>query len=297
VTPVLVQLLLYATAAAYFAACGLFLFYLTGHGKAATAQRLAVALVGLGAVLHATHIVLSSLVLNICPIKGIHFALSVVSMLACATYVVVRTRYKIDAVGVIVAPLALTFLVGSQAAHADASAAGRVKSAVLPIHILANLFGEALFVLAFAAAVAYLFAEKQLKKKKVGGVLQRLPPLDVLDRAEHAFLLAGFPMLTVGIITGAVWAERVESGSMADLWRSLFGYATWTLFAAVLLLRAARGWRGRRAAYGTIAGFAFAVVVLVIYLVRSFGESPSAPHANASAGETGAALTQGERTL
>jgi len=273
----LVQVLLYATATAYVAACGLFLFYLTGHGKAATAQRGAVALVGVGAALHATHIVLSSLVLHICPIKGIHFALSVVSMLACATYVVVRTRYKIDAVGVIVAPLALTFLVGSEAAHADASAAVRVKSAVLPVHILANLVGEALFVLAFAAAVAYLFAEKQLKKKKVGGMLQRLPPLDVLDRAEHAFLLAGFPMLTVGIITGAVWAERVESGSAVELWRSLFGYATWMLFAAVLLLRAARGWRGRRAAYGTIAGFAFAMVVLVIYLVRSFGEAPS-PH-------------------
>lgn len=290
---VLVQVLLYATASAYLAAFVLFLFYLTGHGKAATAQRFAVALVGLGAAMHASHIVLASLVLHICPIKGIHFALSVVSMLACASFVVMRMRYKIDSLGVIVAPLALTFLVGSQAAHADASAAGRLKSAVLPIHILANLFGEALFVLAFAAAVAYLFAEKQLKKKKVGGVLQRLPPLDVLDRAEHAFLLAGFPMLTVGIITGAMWAERVESGSTVDLWRSLFGYATWALFAAVLLLRAARGWRGRRAAYGTIAGFAFAMVVLVMYLVRSFGE-PSA--AQSGAGVTEAALSQGERS-
>ena len=83
-------------------------------------------------------------------------------------------------------------------------------------------------------------------------------------------------MLTIGIITGAVWAERVESGSAAEVWRSLFGYATWMLFATVLLLRGWRGWRGKRAAYGTIAGFAFAFVVLVIYLVRSFGEAPHA---------------------
>ncbi len=260
--------LLYLTAATYCAAAFAFLVHLAGRTKSSNVQRAGVWLIGIGAALHATHIVVSSMVLQICPIKGIHFALSVTSMLACVAYIVMRIRYRIDAVGVIVAPLALTFLVGSQAAHTEANTS--LKSAVLPIHVLANLAGEALFVLAFAAAVAYLVADKQLKKKKVAGVVSRLPPLDVLDRAEHAFLLAGFPLLTVGIITGALWAERVESGSVVDVTRSLFGYATWMLFAGVLLLRAWRGWRGKRAAYGTIAGFAFAFVVLVIYLVRSF---------------------------
>ncbi len=260
--------LLYLTAATYCVAAFAFLVHLAGRAQSSNVQRAGVWLIGIGAALHATHIVVSSMVLQICPIKGIHFALSVTSMLACVAYIVMRVRYRIDAVGVIVAPLALTFLVGSQAAHAEAGST--LKSAVLPIHVIANLFGEALFVLAFAAAVAYLIADKQLKKKNVTGVGSRLPPLDVLDRAEHAFLLAGFPLLTVGIITGALWAERVESGSVVDVTRSLFGYATWMLFAGVLLLRAWRGWRGKRAAYGTIAGFAFAFVVLVIYLVRSF---------------------------
>lgn len=269
----LVAALLILTAATYAAAAVAFLVHVSGRAKARGFVRAGVALLGVGAALHATHIVVSSMVLNICPIKGIHFALSVVSMLACVVFLVMRARYRLDAVGVLVAPLALTFLVGSQAAHADASAAGPVKSAVLPVHVLANLLGEALFLLAFAAAVAYLVADKQLKKKNVAGVGSRLPPLDALDRAEHAFLLAGFPLLTIGIITGALWAERVESGSSVELWRSLFGYATWALFAGVLLLRAWRGWRGKRAAYGTIAGFAFALVVLVIYLVRSFSET------------------------
>ena len=265
----LVNVLLFVAAATYSAAAVAFLLHLAGRGAGKTFLRAGVWLLAGGAALHATHIVVSSLVLDLCPIKGIHFALSVVSVLACTAYLIGRVRLRIDAVGVIVAPLALTFLVGSAAAHADASAAGPLKSAVLPVHVLANLAGEALFVLAFAAAVAYLVADKQLKKKHVTGVGARLPPLDALDRAEHAFLLAGFPMLTVGIITGAFWAERVESGSTVDVLRSLFGYATWALFAAVLLLRAWRGWRGKRAAYGTIAGFAFAFIVLVIYLVRS----------------------------
>jgi hypothetical protein len=68
----------------------------------------------------------------------------------------------------------------------------------------------------------------------------------------------------------------VEAGATSEVLRAAFGYVTWLVIAGVLFLRAAAGWRGRRAAYGTIAGFTFAVVVLVIYLTRSKAPSPVA---------------------
>jgi ABC-type uncharacterized transport system permease subunit len=196
-----------------------------------------------------------------------------ISMLACAGYSLARTGGKwttssFDVVGVFVAPVALTFLLASRFVNAREPSA-TMKGAILPVHVLVNLLGEALFLLAFAAAVTYLVQESQLKKKKLTGVFLRLPPLDALERAEHRFLLLGFPLLTIGILTGTLWAYKVEAGSSADVWRAVFGYATWALFAAVLLLRRAAGWRGRKAAYGTIAGFGFAVIVLVMYLVRA----------------------------
>jgi len=257
------------TALAYLAACVMFVAYLAG-GKLASAVVWAPRLVGVGAALHAAHIVISSLVLNVCPIKGMHFVLSVISMLACAGYSVARTRAqaRFDIVGVFVAPVALTFLLASRFVNAHEPSAA-MKGAILPVHVLVNLVGEALFLLAFAAAVTYLVQESQLKKKKLTGVFLRLPPLDALERAEHRFLLLGFPLLTIGILTGTLWAYKVEAGSTADVWRAVFGYATWALFAGVLLLRRAAGWRGRKAAYGTIAGFGFAVLVLVLYLVRA----------------------------
>ena len=259
------------TAASYLVASVVFVAFLAGRITRPDGLRWAARLVGVGALLHATHIVVSSLVLHICPIRGMHFAMSVVSVLACGVYLLVRLRYPIDVLGAFFAPIALTFLLASQVigvTDLSGPSAG-MQSVMLPVHVAANLLGEALFLLAFAAAVAYLVQENQLNKKKLGGLITRLPALDALDRAEHRFLLAGFPLLTVGILTGTLWARRVESGTVADLWRAAFGYATWMLFAGVLLLRAAAGWRGRRAAYGTIAGFGFAVVVLVIYLVRS----------------------------
>lgn len=266
---ILVDGLFIATAGTYLAACVCFVAFL-GNERFALAGRLAPRLVAAGAVLHATHIIVSSLVWHVCPVEGIHFAMSVVSLLACAVYLVMRRRYRIDVVGAFVAPLALTFLLASRFVAAT-EPAQRYRSTILPLHVTANLLGYALFSLAFAAAIAYLLQEKRLKEKRIEGLFRRLPALDALDRAEHRFLLAGFPLLTIGILTGTYWAHEVETGSVTDIARAVLGYATWGLFAGVLCLRAVAGWRGRRAAYGTIAGFTFAVLVLIVYWIKSIG--------------------------
>jgi ABC-type uncharacterized transport system permease subunit len=270
----LTDLLFGATAAVYSAACVLFIAFLLGWpagepsagSSAGRAARWAPRLLAIGVPLHAANILVASLALHVCPVGGMHFSMSVVSMLAALTYVVARPRFHIDVVGAFVAPLALTFLLASR--FVGTGGGPRLKSAILPFHVAANLLSLALFTLAFAAAVAYLLQERHLKRKNFAGAFHRLPPLDALDRAEHRFLVAGFPLLTIGILTGTLWAREVEAGGAAEIARALFGYASWGLFGAVLLLRAAAGWRGRRAAYGTIAGFGFTLLVLLLYLVR-----------------------------
>lgn len=265
-SPALADLLFAATASVYAAACALFVALLLGRAERYAAW--APGLVAIGVPLHAAQIVVSSLVLHVCPVQGIHFALSVASLLAAVVYLGARLRFRVDVVGAFVAPLALTFLLASRFVVVTAAEVPRLRSAVLPFHVAANLLGVALFTLAFAAAVAYLLQERRLKQKRLDGMLQRMPPLDALDKAEHRFLVAGFPMLTIGIVTGSLWAHEVEAGGAGEIARAVFGYVSWALFGMVLLLRAAAGWRGRRAAYGTIAGFGFAVLVLLLYLVR-----------------------------
>lgn len=277
--------LFYTTAAIYAAASVLFIRFLV-RGKGEEVAKVAPRLIALGAATHACHIVVASLLANVCPVEGIHFPMSVASMLMCVAYVALRVRFRVAIAGAFVAPLALTSLLASNFVSPHGGAA-RVKGLgfILPFHVTMNLFGVALFALAFAAAVLYLVQERNLKKKRIEGLFQRLPPLDALDRAEHRFLLAGFPLLTLGIVTGTVWARQVDIRSSGEVIRAVFGYATWLLFATVLFLRAAAGWRGRRAAYGTIAGFGFAVLVLVLYLVRA-----SPPGAQAAAATEGPVL-------
>lgn len=241
-------------------------------------------LVGAAAVAHASFVTATSFIAHVCPVESVHFALSVASLLATVAYLLARLRWKIDVVGAFVAPIGLTFLLGTRIIGLDASAP-KLPPIFLTLHVASNLAGEALFLLSSVTAVLYLFAEKRLKERRGASLVGRLPPLDALDQAEHRFLLLGFPLLTLGIITGTVWAHRLETGTTAELLRAAFAYLTWIVFAGVLLLRAAAGWRGRRAALGTLAGFFLTVIVLVVYLVRPeptppASASPSQPSRN-----------------
>jgi ABC-type uncharacterized transport system permease subunit len=260
-----VEIVFYATVVAYAAATILFFRYLAKPAGTGRAGSTAPRVLAVAAVLHATYVCLASIVANICPVKSIHFVASIAALLATCFYLGMRLRWNIDALGAFVAPVALTFVLGSRfVGVADQGIGG----GMLALHVTVNVLGDALFLLASGTAVLYLVEERRLKQKRASSVFGKLPPLDALDRAEHRLLLTGFPLLTLGIITGTAWANRIETGGPAEMARALFAYGTWLLFAGVLVLRALLGWRGRRAAYGTIAGFLFAVAVLVVYLVR-----------------------------
>jgi ABC-type uncharacterized transport system permease subunit len=196
--------------------------------------------------------------------------MSVASFFACVVYLALRSRWRIDVVGAFVTPLALTSLLASRfVGGGDIAPGPAFKSALLPLHVAINVLGVALFSLACGAAITYLVQEKQVKKKRLEGVFQRLPPLDSLDRAEHKLLLWSFPLLTTGMVIGSFWAKKIELAGGIAILHAAFGYGAWLICAAVLLLRAGAGWRGRRAAYGTIAGFGFTVVLLLLFLLRT----------------------------
>jgi ABC-type uncharacterized transport system permease subunit len=237
------------------------------HVTDAGSERTGPLLLGLGALGHGVYVTLASFVAGVCPVRSVHFLLSMSSLVAIGVYLAARRTFRIHPLGLLVAPLGLAFLLGTAMLGSPAPEP-RLSPAFITLHVLANVVGLALFLLAGGAAALYLVQERRLKQKRGPMRAGRLPPLDALDKAVHRFLVAGFPLLTLGIVTGTVWAQNLESGTADEIMRVVFGYTTWLLFAAVLLLRAMAGWRGRRAAYGTIAGLGCAAAVAIIYLVR-----------------------------
>jgi len=223
----------------------------------------------LGAVIHGVHVVAASLLSRVCPVESLHFGLSLSALGAVIAYLVLRVRLRLHAVGAIVAPLALTFLIGAQFVSVPRTEA-ELPRGLLAFHIAANLIGLGVFLVAGGSSALYVLLERRLRRKKLGvsPTSSRLPPLEALDRAAHRLLLAGFPLLTFGVVTGAVFTRQVGDADGAALLRTVLGYATWGLLAAVLLLRQIIGLRGRRAAWGTLAGVICVLVVLLVYAVR-----------------------------
>ncbi len=219
-----------------------------------------------GAVLHAAHIVTASLFTNICPVASMHFALSLAAWVAVVAFLVFRRGRKIDAMGSFVGPLALTFLIGAQFVGSS-PAPSELSTAMLAIHITMNIIGLGFVLLAGGASLFYVLVERRLKEKKLA-VVGRLPSLDQLDRLGHRLLLVGFPLLTVGVVTGGIFFSQLDVNSFPSLARAVLGYAAWFSVAAVLVLRSLFGWGGRRTAYGTLAGVVCVSLVLVVYLLR-----------------------------
>ena len=263
----LAELVFYVTVTAYAVASALFFAHLARSGGSVRAVAVAPRVMRVAVFFHATYVVLASVVANVCPVKSIHYVASVAALMAATVYLMLRRRLSIDALGAFVAPVCLTFVLGSRfVGVADQGVGGWL----LAFHVTVNVLGDAFFLLACGAAVLYLVEERRLKQKRAASIFGKLPPLDALDRAEHVLLWTGFALLTLGIVSGTAWAHRIETGSPAEAARALFAYGSWLLFAAVFIIRAF-GWRGRRAAYLTIAGFVFAVGVLVYYVVRTPG--------------------------
>ena len=134
-----------------------------------------------------------------------------------------------------------------------------LKSNWLLIHVVTAFLGYAAFALAFGTALLYLFQDRRPRPS--------LPPLPLLDSLIYRTTVLGFLLLTVGIATGAVWAEtawgRYWSWDPKETWSLI----TWFIYAALLHARHLKGWHGRRIAWLAVLGF---MAVLFTYFGVSF---------------------------
>ncbi|MEO0324081.1 MAG: cytochrome c biogenesis protein CcsA [Myxococcota bacterium] len=258
------------TALFYGVACGLFFVTLSrGHeglGRHAFPALLA------GVMSHVVYVAVDLMGDDTPPMSDIHSTLTVLSLGIVLAFLFATWRKPAMAIlGAFVTPVVLVFFLASSLGRSVAHVPAGVRSALLPIHIVVNIAGFAAFALSFAAALAYVVQERLLKQKRLGGIFQRLPPLHVLDTFGLRATSIGVPLLTFSIISGVLIAVRSQPGLASLGATQLFAVVAWLVFAGVLLLRLAIGWRGRRAALGTILGFVCVLAVLVGYVARAGG--------------------------
>ena len=211
-----------------------------------------------GVVLHATCFGVSHSTAGGVPVTSLHESLSFFAWCLVLLFLLLDLRFRLSVMGAFAAPLAFLLMVGSALSPDIVVQLNPVlKSWLFPVHIAFAFLGNAAFALSFGAGVMYLIQNRMLKSKRFTGIYQVLPSLDTLDKVNYTCLSIGFPLMTLGIISGAFWANTAWGTYWSWDPKETWALLTWFLYAALLHGRLTIGWRGRKAAIFSIIAFMF----------------------------------------
>jgi len=251
-----VELVFYKIAILFYIAASLayLLFLLLSSGSSAP---IAFWCAAAGFVAHSLSILHRAIFSGFFPLATPFDAVSCFAWIVVGIFIVVRYRDPSPIFGSIAIPLAaVLMLFGSTLAYqVDQPLVPILRSWWLPIHVTLALAGNAVFALMAVGGLMYIFQERLIKRKRLGRLHKLLPSLEILDSINRRGLPLGFFFLTLGIISGALWAGSVWGYYWTWDPKETWSLITWFAYAAMVHQRAALGWRGKKAALLAILGF------------------------------------------
>ena len=188
------------------------------------------------------------------PLTNLYEALIGLSWTSVLLYLYIEFRYGARALGALMLPIiSISMAYASLSPTIDATIEPLIpalQSNWLTYHVITCFLGYSAFALSCCAAIVYLF---KAGRTPADGIF---PAAGGLDEIMYRMVAIGFLMLTLGIITGAVWANYAWGSYWSWDPKETWSLITWFVYAAVLHARITRGWRGRRMAVLSIIGFA-----------------------------------------
>ena len=192
------------------------------------------------------------------PLSNLYESLVFFAWTITLLYLFIERRYGNRVIGAFTMPLA--FL-----AMAYASLSPNISDRIQPLlpalksnwliaHVITCFIGYAAFAVAFGLSIMYLIRPREPGPK--GSLLDRFPKPNVIDDLTHQMIMFGFLFLSVGIISGAVWANSAWGRYWGWDPKETWSLITWFIYATLLHAKLMRGWHGRRIAYLSVIGFA-----------------------------------------
>jgi len=194
---------------------------------------------------------------------GLYFSLMAWVMLV--VFFAVTWRKKLEFMALATSPLALLLYLSSMALPDSVIKLPETLSGVFfTLHIGALFVSISLLAMAFAAGALFLNIEKKIKaKEKLEGFRKDLPSLNTFDLANKWAVNWGFPLYSLGLLTGFIWG-RFTWGKLIT-WdpKEIVSLAIWMLYAFLFHQRLTQGWRGNKAAKLAMLVFVFSIASLV----------------------------------
>jgi len=183
-------------------------------------------------------------------------------------YLVIERKYGTRVIGAFAMPLAFLSI-------AYASLSPTISNSIQPLipalksnwliaHVITCFIGYSAFAVAFCTSWMLL-----LKDRDTGGrfsIFDRFPRLDALDELTHELVKFGFLFLTIGIITGAVWANSAWGKYWQNDPKEVWSAITWVLYIVMLHERYFIGWKG----WKSMSGKLFGIFTVILFLGVTF---------------------------
>lgn len=199
------------------------------------------------------------------PTLHIHDALGLLAILTLISYFVVEWKWQLRGLGFLATANAFLFTLISITFPDRFPPINRpeLSGSVLEVHIVLMILSFGILAFAFCVSVAYLIQDFILRKKQTLQVSRRLPPLNTLDLLINRLVGLGFLFMTIGIISGSVWAARWWGHWWGWDPKQILALLTWIFYAIYIYTRTLSGWKGKRSVILIVVGFALILITFV----------------------------------
>ena len=238
----------------------------------ATVGRAATTLLLFGALVHTFVIGMQTMEVRHVPIANPSRAVSSFVWLLTLSYLYLELTTEERAMGVFILPVIIGLQLIPAIYPGMESQDPVLDSPWFWVHVSSLLFAYASFGLAGILGLTYMLQFKEIKKKHLGYFYTRLPSLQILDAMNSRAVTIGWLFLTLGVAVGAVWMAQargvapndpnIKAMSLDDP-KIFMALLTWGVYSFAVLARRTLGWTGRRAAWLSALGFAFAMLNLL----------------------------------
>ena len=190
------------------------------------------------------------------------FALSLMMWLAVLIYWLESFMARMEGMQPMVLPLA-AFCTALPVFFPHVHLVANASATGFKLHFLAAMLAYSLLTLSALHAIFMGFSENALHKRSLKRSLGSLPPLLTMEKLLFRMLTVGFILLTLTVGSGVFFSEALFGKPLSLDHKTLFAFASWGIFATLLIGRHVWGWRGKRALRWTLAGFALLILAYV----------------------------------
>ena len=214
------------------------------------------------------------------PLSNLYESVVFFSWTIVLIYGLLDLKYRYRVIGAFVMPFALMGMAWAQLGMKNGiePLVPALQSNWLLYHVITCFLGYAAFAVACGISIMYLIRENYEKATPDNdqSIVATFPNSRILDDLNYKSIMIGFPLLTLGIITGAAWANYAWGTYWSWDPKETWSLIVWFIYAAFLHARITRGWAGRRAAWLSIIGFAATIfcylgVNLLLSGLHSYG--------------------------